>query len=83
MSQFLAMYTDRYVTELLMNLLFKIITILAEPQSSQSVFFKYDEFLGESIHSHLVNFQNKRHFRFQSHLVRMFLFFNEESLQFE
>ena len=61
-----------------MSLLFRIRMIQSESQYSQSLCLKFDEFLDESIHSHLVNFQNTKHFRFQSYLIRMFLFFNEE-----
>ena len=81
MSQCLGLDTDTYVTELLMNLLFKFSTIQSDSQSSQLVCLKFDEFLAESIHSQLVNFHSTKHFRFQSHLVRMFLLFNEENLQ--
>ena len=81
MNQFLGLDTDIYVTQLLISVLFKIITSPVEPQSSRSVFFKYDEFLANSIHSQLVNFHNTRHFIFQSHLVRIFLFFNEGNLE--
>ena len=58
MSQFLGLDTDRYVTELLMILLFKVSTSQSEPQSSQLVFLKFDEFLAERIHSQMVNFHN-------------------------
>ena len=81
MIQFLGLDTDKYVTELLMSLLFKVSTSQSEPQSSQLVGLKFDEFLNESIHSQLVNFHNTNNFRFQSYLIRMFLFFNEENLQ--
>ena len=79
MSQFLGLDTDRYAIEMLMILLFRVSIGQYESQSSQSVCLKFDEFLVESIHSQLVNFHNTIFFRFQSYLVRMFLFFNEES----
>ena len=64
-SQFLGLDTDRYVTELLKSFFFKVNTSSLElSQSVQLVFFKYDEFLAEIIHSHLVDFHKMRHFRF-------------------
>ena len=81
MSQFLGVGIDKYVIELLMSILFKISTSQTKSQYSQSVCFKFDEFLDESIHSQIMNFHNTKHFRFQYYLVKMFLFFNEENLQ--
>ena len=81
MSPFLGLDTYRYVTYLLMSVLFKVITSKSEPHSSQSVCLKFNNFLTESIHSQLVIFYNTKHFWFQFYLVRMFLFFNEENLQ--
>ena len=83
MSQFLGLDTDRYIPELLMIILFKFNTSQFESQSSQSLCLKFDEFLAKSIHSQLVNFHSTKHFMFQSYLVRMFLFFNEENLQLQ
>ena len=80
-SQFLGLDTDRYVTKLLMSLSFRTSTSQYELQSSQSLCLKFDELISKSINSHLVNFYSTKHFRFQSYLVRMFLFFNEENLQ--
>ena len=83
MSQFLGLDTDRYVTESLMSLLFRVSTGQFDfVESGQSYCIKFDEFLAESIHSQLVNFHNTMFLRFQSYLVNMFLFFNEENLQF-
>jgi hypothetical protein len=41
--------------------------------SGQSVHVSFDEFIAESIHQQLVNFSSLRHFRYYSHLLRMFL----------
>ena len=86
MSQFLGLDTDKYVTESLMSLLFTISTGQVETKGSNqlihSFYLKFDEFLYENIHSQLLDFHNTRCFRFQSYLVKMFLFFNEENLQF-
>ena len=72
-----------YVIESLMSFIFKIsIDQVDSSDSSQYWCLKFDEFLAESIQSQLMNFQNTRFFRFQSYLVKMFLFFNEENLQF-
>ena len=85
-SQFLGLETNGYVTESLLSLLFVLSTCPVEyeipGQSFQSCFLKFDEFLGENIHSQLVNFHNTRVFRFQYFLLKMFLSHNEHSLQF-
>ena len=80
MSQFLGLDTNWYVPEFLMCLLFRISMIQSESESFPPPFLKFDEFLAESIHSQLVKFHSTRHFKFQSYLIRMFLFFNEENL---
>ena len=83
MSQFLGLDTDRYVTKSPMSLLFKVSTCQVESiESGQSYCIKFDEFLGESIHSQLMNLHNTRFSIFQSYLVKMFLFFKKENLQF-
>ena len=83
MIQFLGLDTDRYVTESLMSLLFRVSTCPVESiESGQSCCIKFDEFLAKSIHSQLVNFHSTRFFRYQSYLLKMFLFFNEEKFQF-
>ena len=81
LSQFLGLDTNKFVPKLLMSLLFKISMSQSESQSHQPPSLKYDEFLAETIHSQLVNFHTTKHFRFQSYLVTMFLFFNEENMQ--
>ena len=53
-----------------------------ESQSHQLSCLKYDEFLVENIYSQLVNFHTTKHFIIQSYLVRIFLFFNKENMQF-
>ena len=86
MSQFLGLDANKYVTESLMSLLFTISTGQVESegssQSSQSCCLKFDELLAKNIHSHIFDFQNTICFMFQTYLVKMFLFFNEENLQF-
>ena len=64
-----------------MSLLFRVSVSQSEFQSLPPPCLKFDEFLVESIHSQLVNFHSTIHFRFQSYLTIMFLFFNEENLQ--
>ena len=85
-SQFLGLDIDKFATEPLLSLLFTISTGHVESEGSsqlrQSCCLKFDEFLAENIHSRLVDFHNTRCFRFQSYLVKMFLFFNEENFQF-
>ena len=83
MSQFLGLDIDRYVTKSLMSLLFIISTDQVKSvESSHSCCIKFDDLLAKSIHSQLMNFHNTRFFRFQSYLVKIFLFLNEENLQF-
>ena len=77
MSRFLGLDIHRYVTESLMSLLIRVTT--GQVESGQSCCIKFDEFLAESIQYQLVNFHNTRFFRFQSYLIKMFLFFNEEN----
>ena len=82
-SQFLGLDTNSYVIDSLMSLLFKVSTGQIEcVESAQSCCLKFDEFLAENMHSQLVNFQSTSFFRYQSYMVNMFLFFNEENFQF-
>ena len=85
MSQFLGLDTNKYVTKPLIILLFFLSTVQVEleeySQSVQSSCLKFDEFLAENIHSHLVDFHKTRSFKFHSYLLKMFLSFNEENLQ--
>ena len=76
MSQILGLDKDIYVLEFLKSLMFIISMSQSEPEYLPPPFLKFDEFIAESIHSQLVNFHSTRHFRFQSYLIRMFLFFN-------
>ena len=84
MSQFLGLDKYKYVTEPLMSLLFTLRTCPTDSEeSSQSLWFsclKFDEFLAENIHSHLVKFPKTRTFSFHSYLMRIVLYFNEENL---
>ena len=66
---------------MIMSFLFKMSRFQSKEQSRQLTCLKNDEFPDERIHSQLVNFHNTKHFRFQSYMVIMFLFFNEENMQ--
>ena len=82
-SQFLGLDTNSYVTASLMSLLFKVSTGQIEcVDFGESCCLKFDEFLAENMHSQLVNFQSTSFFRYQSYIINMFLFFNEENFQF-
>ena len=85
MSQFLGMEKYKYVTEPLMSLCFTLRTCPTDSEESSQLAqlscLKFDEFLAENIHSHLVGFPKIRTFIFLSYLLRMFLSFNEENLQ--
>ena len=66
-----------------MSMLFRVSTGQVDSiESGQSYRINFVEFLAESIHSQLVNFDSIGFFIFQSYLVNMFLFFNDENLQF-
>ena len=66
-----------------MSMLFRVSTGQVDSiESGQSYRINFFEFLAESIHSQLVNFDSIGFFIFQSYLVNMFLLFNEENLQF-
>ena len=80
LSQFLGLNSDRFVSKVVLSLLFRLSMYQPKSESSQYSCLKFDEFLAENIHSQLVNFHMTRHFKFQSYLVRMFLFFIEENL---
>ena len=79
------MDTETYIIESIMSLLFTLSTFPVDSEDpSQSVqvsCLKFDEFLAKNIHSHLVDFPRTKTFRFQTYLLRMFLYFNEENLQ--
>ena len=81
MSWFLELDTYKYILDFLMSPLFGVSMTQSESQYLPTPCLKFDKFLAEIIHSRLVNFHNTRHFRFQSYLIRMFFFFNEENLQ--
>ena len=82
LSQFLRLDTDKFLLEVLLSMLFRLSLHQPESRHSQLLCLKFDEFLDENVHSQQVNFHTTRHFRFESYLFRMFLFFNEENLKF-
>ena len=80
LSLFLGLDTDKFVPEVLLSLLFRLSLHQPKSESIWLSCLKFDEFLDENIHSQLVNLHMNIHFIFQSYLVIMFLFFNEENL---
>jgi hypothetical protein len=71
LSKILGLDNDNFVVEVMLG--FLLICIF----SSQSVCVSFDEFIAENIHQQLVNFSSLRHFRYYSHLLRMFLEYNK------
>jgi hypothetical protein len=67
LSQILGLDNDKFVVEVMLG--FLLVCFL----SGQSVCVSFDEFITENIHQQLVNFSLLRHFRYYSHLERMFL----------
>jgi hypothetical protein len=74
LSQILGLDNDKFVVEVMLG--FLLIFFL----SGQSVCVSFDEFIAENIHQQLVNFSSLRHFRYYSHLLRMFLGSNNTEL---
>jgi hypothetical protein len=74
LSQILGLDNDKLVVEVMLGIL------LIFFQSGQSVCVSFDEFIAENIHQQLVNFSSLRHFRYYSHLLRMFLGSNNTEL---
>jgi hypothetical protein len=74
LSQILGLDNDKFVVEVMLG--FLLIFFL----SGQSVRVSFDEFIAENIHQQLVNFSSLRHFRYYSHLLRMFLGSNNNEL---
>jgi hypothetical protein len=67
LSQILGLDNDKLVVEVMLGIL------LIFFQSGQSVRVSFDEFIAENLHQQLVNFSSLRHFRYYSHMLRMFL----------
>jgi hypothetical protein len=67
LSQILGLDNDKFVVEVMLG--FLLVCFL----SGQSVSVSFDEFIAENIHQQLVNFSSLRHFRYYTHLLRMFL----------
>jgi hypothetical protein len=67
LSQILGLKNDKFVVEVMLG--FLLICFL----SGQSVCVSFDEFIAENIHQQMVNFNSLRHFRYYTHLLRMFL----------
>jgi hypothetical protein len=74
LSQILGLDNDKLVVEVMLGIM------LIFFQSGQSVRFSFDEFIAENIHQHMVNFISLRHFKYYSHLLRMFLGSNNTEL---
>ena len=67
LSQILGLDNDKFVVEVMLG--FLLIFFL----SSQSVCVSFDKFIADNMHQQLVNFISLRHFRYYSHLLRIFL----------
>jgi hypothetical protein len=69
LSQILGLDNDKFVVEVMLG--FLLTFFLSE--SSQSVCISFEKFIADNMHQQLVNFNSLRHFRYYTHLLRMFL----------
>jgi hypothetical protein len=67
LSQILGLYNDKFLVEVMLG--FLLVCFLY----GQSVSVSFEKFIAENIHQQLVNFSSLRHFRYYTHLLRMFL----------
>jgi hypothetical protein len=73
LSKILDLDNDKFVVEVMLG--FMLTFFLSE--SSQSVCINFEEFIADNMHQQLVNFNSLRHFRYYTHLLRMFLEMNK------
>jgi hypothetical protein len=69
LSQILELDNDNFVVEVMLGFLLTFFM----SESSQSVCISFDRFIADNMHQQLVNFNSLRHFRYYTHLLRMFL----------
>ena len=69
LSQILGLDNDKFVVEVMLGFLLTFF----QSESSQSVSISFEEFIADNMHKQLVNFNSLRHFRYHTHLLRMFL----------
>jgi hypothetical protein len=69
LSQILGLDNDKFVVEVMLGFML----IIFQSESSQSVSISFEDFITDNVHNQLVNFQLLRHFRYYTHLLRMFL----------
>ena len=63
------MDNDKFVVEVMLGFLFNFFM----SESGESVSVSFDKFIIENMHQQLVNFNSLRHFRYYTHLLRVFL----------
>jgi hypothetical protein len=69
LSQILGLDNDKFVVEVMLGFLLTFF----QSESSPSVCISFEEFIADNVHKQLVNFQSLRHFRYYTHLLRLFL----------
>jgi hypothetical protein len=69
LSQILGLDNDKFVVEVMLGFLLTFFM----SESGQSVCVSFDKFIADNMHQQLVNFNSLRHFRYYTHLLRMFL----------
>jgi hypothetical protein len=69
LSQILGLDNDKFVVEVMLGFLLTFFM----SESHQSVCISFDKFIADNMHQQLVNFNSLRHFRYYTHLLRMFL----------
>jgi hypothetical protein len=68
LSQILGLDNDKFVVEVMLGFLLTFFM----SKSGQSVCVSFDKFIFDNMHQHLVNFNSLRHFKYYTHLLRIF-----------
>jgi hypothetical protein len=69
LSQILGLDNDKFVVEVMLGFLLTFFM----SESSQSVCVNFDKFIADNMHQQLIKFNSLRHFKYYTHLLRMFL----------
>ena len=69
LSHVLVLDNEKYLVEFMLGFLLTFFML----DSSQSVCISFEKFIADNMHQQLVNFNSLRHFRYYTHLLRMFL----------
>ena len=69
LSQILRLYNDKHVVEVMLGSLLAFF----QSKSGFTVRISFDQFIADNIHKQLVNFLSVRHFRYDTHSLKIFL----------